>query len=172
MVNMRFKTFVWPNNPHTCSLTTVRDVVTYKYPGGAYRLSDLGPGSRVLTGEGEFFGADAYQTMEKLLEVFQQGGIGALVHPVLRMDYAIFAELELTQEPRADYVRYRFVFLEAFRKYGEEDVVWNNSYRAGGGESVWDVAAACGTTADQIMEKNPGITDMNSLKTGVKVRVQ
>lgn len=171
-MNMRFKSFVWPNNPHTCSLTTTRDVVTYKYPGGAYRLADLGPGSRVLTGEGEFFGEKAYETMQELLKVFQEGGSGALVHPVLRMDYAILAELIMTQEPRADYVRYRFVFLEAFKKYGVENVVWENTYRAGGSESVWDVAAAYGTTADKLMELNPGITDMNSLSAGVRVQVR
>lgn len=171
-MNMRFKSFVWPNNPHTCSLTTKRDVVTYKYPGGAYRLADLGPGSRVLTGEGEFFGEEAYETMLRLLDVFQEGGTGALVHPVLRMDYAIFSELELTQEPRKDYVRYRFVFQEAVKKYGGEDVVWESSYRAGGNESLWDVAAACGTTADQLMALNPGITNVNRLDAGVRVQVR
>lgn len=171
-MNMRYKSFVWPNNPHTCSLTTARDVATYKYPGGAYRLADLGPGSRVLTGEGEFFGDQAYETMKALLAVFQEEGSGILVHPVLRMDYAIFAELELTQEPRADYVRYRFVFLEVLQKYGEEGIVWENSYRASGGESIWDVAAACGTTADRLMALNPGILDINSLTAGMQVQVQ
>lgn len=171
-MNMRFKSFVWPNNPHTCSLTTTRDVVTYKYPGGAYRLSDLGPGSRVLTGEGEFFGEEAYETMQKLLEVFQEGGTGVLIHPVLRIDYAIFSELQMTQEPRKDYVRYRFVFLETIRKYGEDEVVWENTYRAGGSESLWDVAAACGTTADRLMALNPGITNVNSIGAGVRVQVR
>ena len=72
----------------------------------------MGVTYRVLQGEGEFAGADAYREFERLAAVFQEEGPGLLVHPVWRTERAYFLSLSVTEEPRPDYVRYRFMFWE------------------------------------------------------------
>lgn len=169
---MRFKEFVWPNNPETCQLRLQRKVASHKYPGGGYTLEDLGQEQRVLTGSGAFYGEGAYRTMEALTEVFSQTGAGALYHPVIRFRQAVFTELELTQEPRADFVAYRFTFREDGTGQTSDSAqsAWEGAvYTARGGETLWDVAASYGVTAEALLEKNPNIYNPNALVAGMKV---
>jgi hypothetical protein len=45
--------------------------------------------------------------------VFEENSWGGLVHPVFGTYRCYFTELRLIQEPRKDYVAYRFEFREA-----------------------------------------------------------
>ena len=114
MLRMRFGSFVWPNNPRTYTISCKRQTAVHKVPMGGFVVQDLGRTATVMKGEGEFFGADAYSTFLELLAVFQKGGRGTLVHPVWQTAGAYLTELELTQEPRDDYVAYRFTFFAGF----------------------------------------------------------
>lgn len=173
MLNMRYKDFVWPNNPFQCSLTSRRETVTHKFPGGGYYLEDLGKGLRILTGTGEFFGYGAYENMQKLIDVFEKGGAGKLIHPVIQLKQAIFRELELLQEPREDYVLYRFAFWE------DDSQVLGTANSAGGtgshevqnGESLWEIAARYGTTAENLLAVNGWIQNPNVLQPGKQVLI-
>lgn len=40
---MRYKTFVWPHNPRTYTITYARDTAVHKVPMGVYTMQDLGP---------------------------------------------------------------------------------------------------------------------------------
>lgn len=168
---MRYKDFIWPNNPYTCAMTTVRNVAEHKFPGGGYQLEDLGVARRKLSGTGEFYGPGAYETMKRLMTVFAQSGAGQLVHPVLELDQAVFAELELIQEPRENYVLYRFVFLEegrlCSRSPGEAERA--QVHTAASGETLWEIAAAHDTTAQALAAANPWIRNPNSLNAGARV---
>lgn len=168
MLSMRFKNFVWPNNPYSCSLTTRREIVTHKFPGGGYCLEDLGKGLRVLKGKGEFFGPGAYGNLQGLLEVFEEGGPGQLIHPVVQLKRAVFTELELMQEPRADYVLYQFVFCEDDGDIMAEPVAGSETGSHGiqSGESLWEIAAMYGTTAESLLAANSWIRNPNALETG------
>ena len=73
---------------------------------GLYHLQDLGRTRRVMEGEGEFVGADAYSQFGQLANVFYDSGPGLLVHPLWQTASAYFVALRLEQEPRPDYVRY------------------------------------------------------------------
>lgn len=171
MLNMRFKEFVWPNNPHSCSLTTVREVATHKYPGSSYRLENMGVRRRVLSGSGEFYGENAYKTMKELLQVFQKEGAGRLIHPVIEMNQAVFSELELLQEPRADYVAYRFVFLEdGFGMTSDSAAVSGaRTHVVINGQNLWEIAALYGTTVQQLLTLNGWIQNPNMLAAGKQV---
>ena len=170
---MRYKDFIWPNNPYTCAMTTVRDVASHKFPGGGYSLEDMGMARRVLSGTGEFYGPQAYSTMKKLMKVFSQEGAGPLVHPVLELSQAIFAELELVQEPREDYVLYRFVFLEDGQLHGGKTGggATQSLHVVTQGETLWEIAAAYGTSAQALAEGNPWIINPNLLPQGAEVAV-
>ena len=169
MLSMRFKSFTWPNNPYSCTLSTRRETVRHKFPGGGYYLEDLGKGLRVLSGNGEFYGAEAYKTMENLLKVFEEGGKGRLIHPCLQLKQAIFTELELLQEPRADYVLYRFTFWEDDTddlSLTEQINGGTGSHGVQGGETLWEIAAMYGTTAEELLAANGWISNPNALEVG------
>lgn len=123
MLRMRFGSFVWPNNPRTYTISCKRQTAVHKVPMGGFVVQDLGRTATVMKGEGEFFGADAYSTFLELLAVFQKGGRGTLVHPVWQTAGAYLTELELTQEPRDDYVA-----------YAELSAVWKRDAAVGAGD--------------------------------------
>lgn len=114
---MRYKGFTWPHNPRVYSISFERKVALRKIPFGQYHIQDLGLTRRVMRGEGEFVGKDAYQQFKKLATVFYDNGPGTLIHPLWDTSSAWFMELKLEQEPRADYVKYRFAFWEDYPHY-------------------------------------------------------
>lgn len=117
---MRYKNYTWPHNPRVYSIDYERKMAVHKVPFGLYHLQDLGRTRRVMEGEGEFVGADAYSQFGQLANVFYDSGPGLLVHPLWQAASAYFVALRLEQEPRPDYVRYSFTFWEDVSYYSGE----------------------------------------------------
>lgn len=187
---MRYKTFTWPNNPRTYTIEYRRTMANHKVPFGRYHLQDLGLVRRVMKGEGEFVGEDAYEQFMALASVFYTEGPGVLVHPVWQMVNAYFVELSLVQEPRRDYVRYTFTFWENYDGYGagateaapsaqtetaspsrkrESEQVWHTVVK---GESLWRIARDYGVELKEVISLNPEIKNPNLIHPGEKVRVK
>ena len=80
--SMRYKNYTWPHNPKTFVVEYRRQIAAQKVPMGGCILQDLGVNCRILRGEGEFAGPDAYEEFKTLADVFRQEGPGMLVHPV------------------------------------------------------------------------------------------
>ena len=112
MEKLSYKTFVWPQNPHTYQEEHLREPHFQTQDGVKYYRS-MGEEQVVITGSGTFFGATAYGDFQRLLEVFGDGSPGNLEHPLWGIRYCYFTGLELTQEPREDRVSYRFTFTGA-----------------------------------------------------------
>ncbi len=112
MEMLQYKTFVWPNNPHTYKEETARDPI-YVTKDGVTSYKKMGKVKRSITGSGAFFGENAYEQYLALVTVFEDASAGDLVHPVFGTRYCYFTGLEMTQEPRADYISYRFEFTGA-----------------------------------------------------------
>lgn len=165
--SMRYKGFVWPHNPTVYTITFQRNMALNKIPFGYYRLQSLGMTRRIMKGEGAFVGKDAYRQFKALASVFYQETPGTLVHPLWDTTTAWFVNLELAQEPREDYVRYRFEFWEDYTGYrtGVETIAApkatpaaetkpadsgaNAANSAGGGDTVpsaWYAAPSGGNT--------------------------
>ena len=177
MLRMRFGSFVWPNNPRTYTISCKRQTAVHKVPMGGFVVQDLGRTATVMKGEGEFFGANAYDTFLKLQAVFQKGGRGALVHPVWQTGGAYLTELELTQEPRDDYVAYRFTFCEApgaaeepAAGIGQTD--GKRFYELREGQTLWTVSNAYGLSMTELLRLNPQIAKPNEVQSGTRVRVR
>lgn len=191
---MKYKTFTWPHNPRTYTIEYRRAMGNHKVPFGRYHLQDLGPTRRVMKGEGEFVGEDAYDTFKTLASVFYSDGPGVLVHPVWQTANAYFVELSLAQEPRKDYVKYTFTFWESFDGYdatarevsgttasdsgggadsassaGGSGEVWHTVVR---GESLWKIAQKYGVSVTALIALNPQIKNPNLIYPGEKVRVK
>ena len=178
---MRYKDYIWPNNPESYRISFRRSVAAHKLPGGTYAMQDLGTAWRVLEGEGAFAGEGAYEEFKKLAKVFYQGGVGVLVHPVWMTTQAYFVELEALQEPTPDYVRYRFAFWEdletasALKRVdgaaGETAVQDVREHTVAQGETLWGIAARYGTTGQKLLAANPQIKNANLIYAGERVRL-
>ena len=147
---MRFKNFVWPHNPRVYSIAFERKLAAHKIPFGLHYLQSLGQTRRVLRGEGEFAGEDAYDTFKTLATVFYEETPGVLVHPVWMTTTAWFAALELRQAPRRDYVAYSFEFWEVE-----------------GGAGALVVVPADPLSLTQTLDQLPGHCPMVSLESPV-----
>ncbi len=121
---MRYKEYVWPHNPRVYSIDYERIMAVNKVPFGLYYLQDLGRTRRVMKGEGEFIGEDAYTQFGQLANVFYSGGPGQLIHPLWQTANAYFVSLRLEQEPMRDYVRYSFEFWEEANYYSGQVRTW------------------------------------------------
>lgn len=194
---MRYKNFTWPNNPRTYTIEYHRVMGNHKVPYGRYHLEDMGLTRRVMKGEGEFIGEDAYDQFKALATVFYSDGPGPLLHPVWQGSNAYFVELSLSQEPRRDYVRYTFTFWESYDGYGgktgltqEKEApgtaggagndgqgkavsgsgeVW---HRVKKGESLWKIARDYGVELQTVLDLNPQIKNPNLILAGQEVRVK
>lgn len=192
---MRFKGFVWPHNPRVYTIAFERKMAVHKIPFGAYRLEGLGSTRRVMKGEGEFVGPDAYGQFKALAAVFAENTPGTLIHPLWDAASAWFVGLELEQEPRADYVRYRFEFWEdgAGGQTGLEKISVPDRENGGGtggsaakpaavdagarwhtvvkGETMWGLSRRYGISLNSLIALNPQIKNPNLIYIGQKVRV-
>ena len=187
--SMRYKSYVWPHNPETFTVEYRRQVAAHKIPMGGCVLQEMGVTYRVLQGEGEFAGADAYREFERLAAVFQDEGPGLLVHPVWRTERAYFVSLSVTEEPRPDYVRYRFSFWEDSTASGglvevpvegEPEGGTDPEIPAGGwgavhtvrkGETLWGIAWRYGVALTALIAANPQIKNPNLIYPGDQVRI-
>lgn len=169
---MRYKTFTWPNDPRTYTLSCERQTAVHKIPMGGFVVQELGRTGTVMRGEGEFFGSNAYESFRQLLQVFQTPGEGLLVHPLWQTTRAYFTELRLTQEPRADYVAYAFTFCEGTGGgSGGVTAASSGYYVMREADSLWSVAQRYALTMQQLLAMNPEIANPNRVRAGQKVRV-
>lgn len=194
---MKYKDFTWPHNPRTYTIEYRRAMGNHKVPFGRYHLEDMGLTRRVMKGEGEFTGADAYDQFKALATVFYSEGPGPLIHPVWQASNAYFVELSLSQEPRQDYVRYTFTFWESYDGYGGKTRLAQEKKETSGaaagagkgapaaaresavvrhkvkkGESLWKIARDYGVELQTILTLNPQIKNPNLILVGQEVRVK
>lgn len=108
--SMRYKSFVWDYNPESCTYTCDRTYVAHKYPElSGVELEDMDINQAIITGEGEFFGDNAYSNWMKLNAEFRTFGPGLFSHPVYTdVTQGLMTKLQAKMEPRDDYVAYSF----------------------------------------------------------------
>lgn len=113
MEKLKFKTFVWPQNPHTYQEVYEREPVYTRNDLDYLVFVEMGPMKRTVTGQGAFFGETAFASFRALAKLFEDKTTGTLSHPVWGDRNVYFTGLELTQEPKENYVSYKFTFREA-----------------------------------------------------------
>lgn len=195
---MQYKSYVWPHNPRTYRITYQRRVAVQKVPFGRYALQNLGLTRRVMEGEGEFFGPEAYDEFRKLASVFYQEGPGMLIHPVWQSANVYFVGLALAQEPKQDYVRYSFTFWEDENRYRQKLVPVGQKKTTGAvskpaapssagnggaatgaeyhtvtqGETLWGIAQSRGMSLGELLVLNPQLKNPNRISAGQRLRVK
>ena len=170
---MRYKSFTWPNDPRTYTLSCQRQTALHKIPMGGFVVQDLGRTGTVMRGEGEFFGPNAYDSFRRLLQVFQQQDAGLLLHPMWQTGNAYFTQLRLTQEPRRDYVAYAFEFCEGSGGgvLSAADTAAKGYYVMQVADTLWSVAQRYDLRLRELLAMNPEIANPNHVRAGQKVRI-
>lgn len=112
MDKLKFKNFVWPRNPEHYKVHYDHELVYEEVTVDVLELKGLSEVRRTVTGSGVFSGDTAYSDFKKLETLCSQKDAGSLIHPVWGTINAFFMELDMTQEPRENYVAYSFKFLE------------------------------------------------------------
>jgi len=184
---MRYKDYVWPHNPKTYEISFERKLAVNKVPFGRYYMQDMGMNCRVLKGEGEFVGENAYDEFKKLATVFYDGTPGILIHPVWQSSNAYFAVLNLKQQPYKDYVNYTFEFWERYDGYTgsitktapsvsaerpETDAgIQQQTYTVVSGDTLWAIAKKHGMELEKIIELNPQIGNPNRIYPGDVIKL-
>lgn len=169
---MQFESFVWPHNPKTYTIRFQRQTVIHKLPFSTYTVEDLGRTARVMEGKGEFFGKDAYKTFRKLASLFYKQMPGVLLHPLWQSANVYFDRLELLEEPRENYVRYAFRFVESPLPSTASAQQSVSQTVLGAGQTLWSVAQAHGMTAQTLLSRNPGLATCNDAQLGQAVMLR
>lgn len=112
MDKMSYKTFVWPQNPHTYKEECIREPHYITVDHETY-FEGIGQMQRIITGMGTFWGETAVSDFQKLAKLFEEAEPGDLRHPLWGNRYCYFTGLELTQEPKENCISYRFSFTQA-----------------------------------------------------------
>ena len=161
-------------------------MAVHTVPFGRYCMQDLGMSCRVIRGQGEFAGEDAYEEFKRLASAFYEDGPGLLIHPLWQISNAYFTALKLEQEPLPDYVRYSFEFRERFDGYGEEltEVSRNGAgspvrraetpevrHTVASGDTLWGIARQYNVALEDLLAVNSGIKNPNFIRLGDQVVV-
>ena len=110
MDKLSYKTFTWPQNPTTYREKAVREPQYITDVNGVVCFTGLGDKKVEITAEGVFFGPQAFQSYKNLAALMEEVSYGTLTHPVWGARYVYLTALDMTQEPRENYVTYRAVF--------------------------------------------------------------
>lgn len=112
MTHLSYKTFVWPQNPHTYKEESTREPHYHTESGVTY-FDGMGGLQRKITGSGVFYGEDAFNQFKLLQKLVEEASPGNLEHPIWGIRYCYFTGLELLQEPKENCVSYKFEFTQA-----------------------------------------------------------
>lgn len=171
MANMSFKEYVWRNNPVNLQVRWENRLQEHRLPYVGSMLEGIGRKYRVVTGEGDFYGADCYEQFASLSKIFEEGGSGYLNLPGMMPIRALFRSLEMRCEPVENLVRYRFEFweevIESARTLEE-----NGVHIVRQGETMWSIAALYRYSVDTLIAMNPQIRNVLSLVPGERVNVR
>ena len=113
MNGMKFKEFVWLENPESFHIQASRTPEYTIDDEGNYDYKGLGPMCRIISGTGVFQGDFAYENFNSLQVLMASGSAGDLIHPIWGTIRAYLTQLQMQSQSREGYVEYSFTFREA-----------------------------------------------------------
>ena len=172
---MQYRDFVWPNNPRVFEVKYRRTLHSYKLPFSGYVVQNLGLQNKIIRGEGEFVGPQAYENFRKLAALFEENKGGKLVHPVWPTMRAYFASLSLKQEPKEDYISYSFEFWECEEQSGytqnELDPDKSKYISAQENDTLALIATRYSKQLADLIRINPQVKNPDSIVKGQIIRI-
>ncbi len=152
LLNMRYKSFVFPSNPAKTEVLSSKSIACLPLLGGDFNADEIAKNASVITVSGSFYGEDALQTVRELSRVFNEGGEGWLFLPSGRCFLACFKSLLITENADKGGISYEAVFLEKSALRGKSHPFGYTFAQAG--ENAFDIAERCGISVEELMECN------------------
>lgn len=166
LMAMRFGAFEFPVNPAELKVAhraLLRESVA---PGGAEQVQRVGAYKRRVSGKGYFTGETAMADYLRLEALF--GTVQTLFLPGRAPFEAVLSELSLLGVEAKQVVGYSFQFVETG---GAPSGLSGRTYRARGGESLWDYAYFSGAPIDALVKANRHIACIGALQEGEEVHI-
>lgn len=167
---MRFGGVSMCHNPRKLSISGKNRIHEYLSPCCEADSQVLGRELCRVSGEGVLVGTNCIEQYQTLEALQRDRTPAKLVLPKMEPLYAYLKELSLTAEPQENILQYRFVFSETKRPVnvtqGERYYVTTEQ-----GESLWDIAYACGEPIEQLTALNPQIPLIDNIDEGERVRI-
>lgn len=109
---MQFGTFTWPNDPETFCMKFTRKVKVEAANNGLWTVDNIARMARTFECEGVFYGSTAYQSIRDLAVLHIAGNPAQLTHPQWDPVTALLSEMEVTEGPGENLLRYKLTFIE------------------------------------------------------------
>ncbi len=166
---MKYKNYVWPNNPSTIDISVKRDLKDIEMPFNLGVIQDFGRQKRIVSGQGKFFGENCLEQFESLFTVLKQGGTGYLCLPGMTPFLAIFSELQLIGEAMPNVISYKFEFWEDLSSSFVSDNLDQTYHTVLDGDTLWSIAAKYNVSIEDLISLNCNIKNPNQLTVGERV---
>lgn len=168
---IRYKNYVWKNNPRQIKIIHNRNVQEVSVPYSHGVVRDYGERARVIRGVGEFFGEKCIDEFEKLRAIQQEGGKGYLTLPMVKPFLAIFRLLELEENPTPKLLKYSFEFVEYISSHKSDSCYVKRYHVVQKGENLWDVSNKYNVSVENLLDLNLHIKRPDNLILGEKVKI-
>ena len=109
---LRLGNFTWPNDPESLTVSYEQRAKSEIPEGGSWTVTRLGCTGRIFTGEGVFYGENAYTQFLSLAACLTSGQAVFFQHPHWPQAKVLMTELGVTEESRNNFLRYRFKLME------------------------------------------------------------
>ena len=168
---IRFGGVELSHNPKKLSVQrrrTLRSVRTLS--GGRIDCPTLSQGEKI-SGTGELFGESCEADYLKLLAMCGNSTAAVVSIPCFGAFRAVLTSLTLAAEPKDGYIAVDFTFTAAAAEYRPPFGRKTECVTQRSGVDLWDIAYECGCDVSRLVELNPHIRNIRSLKEGERVKL-
>ena len=168
---MRFMGKTLHHNPHTIKITDTQSISQQEIPFLHSIARHTGTKAAVVSGDGTFYGADAYLQYLQLKKLYKSGKIGVLSIGGVPPIKEYLQQLRLKYTPVDDCAEYSFTFVEALDGSCKENSTAPTDYTVGENEELWDISAKLNISIDKLMKLNPAVKDPTAVAEGERVKI-
>jgi len=105
-------TFTFPNEPESLRVTYLRNVEIETVAASEWTVTDQGRQGRQFDCEGVFLSSSCYLNCKTLAQIFTSGTTVTLSHNAWGDVKVLMTELEIWEECKTNFLRYRFRLVE------------------------------------------------------------
>ena len=170
-VNMRFGGVSLSHNPKTLKIIRSKNIASVNLSDGQNRFSHAAEGILKISGTGELYGENCFQTYEKLLRASCKNVPYVLSVPELGVFFAVLSDLSINAEPKSNFLSVAFTFRIVDGENNCEKIFPQRYYFPQANENLWDVSYKTGINIEKLTELNPDIKDIRELDIENGVRL-
>lgn len=151
-MKMRFKDFVFPNNPSKIKISSSTNISSKSIFAGNSMVSAVSVDPAVIRGEGEFFGNTGEEICQYFLHMLKIKTSGMLILPSQSSFKAYLSKFNFSKKADKSSISYSFEFIEDCSDKDETRDFCFTICRSG--ENAFVIANRCNISVSDIMRLN------------------